>query len=275
MKISGALPVHNEEKYLPYTLSHLLRCRLDELVFVLDRCNDGSEEIIDHFSDVAPFEVRKIHVERREWKYPTAEVFKIGFENAMHEVVYSLGADCLYHPEIFEVDWSNLDFASFPHIDYDPFGSLPKKVHAQWINFYKEIVYMLYPKLTGKQKFSGIFGFRKEMLNDIKFIDVMSEDIWFLKTAYSRGYRYRYFPEFVSMHIRPCTSTQDKSYLHGVSRAQLKYPFWKVVSHSILFNKPKTIVGYMQERFALRSFADKKLTEEQLRETDELLVNTT
>jgi len=41
--------IRNEEKYLPYCLASLWNAPVDEFIFVLDRCTDGSEKVVKHF----------------------------------------------------------------------------------------------------------------------------------------------------------------------------------------------------------------------------------
>ena len=249
MKKSGVMPIHNEEKYLPFSLASLLYANLDELIVVLDRCTDRSEQIINSFSEIVSYSIRKIIVKERCWFYPTAEVFKIGFEAAEGDIIYSLAGDCYYNPQIFRINWENIDFASFPYLEYPIHGDLTEKLHANWVNFYKFILNIIYPKLTKKERFSGIYAFKKHVYNAIPRVDVMSEDIWFLKEAWNRGFRYKYFPDLISLHLRPALLSQkQKQRWHGIARAKMGYPLWKVLAHSILLGKPETFRGYIQAR---------------------------
>ena len=47
MKVSVVMAVHNEAQYLPYTLFPLTQIDFDEVIFVLDRCTDNSQQIIE------------------------------------------------------------------------------------------------------------------------------------------------------------------------------------------------------------------------------------
>jgi len=76
MTISVVMPVHNEEKYLPYSLASLLRCPIDELVIVLDRCTDRSTIITERFAKIAPYNVKLIQKNSRKWKYQSAKVLR-------------------------------------------------------------------------------------------------------------------------------------------------------------------------------------------------------
>jgi len=249
MKISGVMPIHNEENYLPYSLFSLLKANLNELIIVFDRCTDNSETLIDAFRKKVNYKIKKIHIKERKWFYPTAEVFRIGFENAESDVIYSLAADCVYNLGIFKINWDNIDFASFPYFAYDIFGNLIDKIHGSWINFYKFILNIAYPKLTKKPKFSGIYAFKKTVYEAIPRYDMMSEDIWFLKEAWRKGFRYKYFPDLVNLHLRPSTRQRRyKQVMHGISRAHIGYPFCRVLAHSIILWKPETLRAYIQEK---------------------------
>ena len=249
MWISGVMPVHNEEAYLPFSLTSLRESSVDELVVVLDRCTDRSENIINRFAETVPFSVRVVKVGERRWFYPTAEVFRLGFNMAEGDVIYSLAADCLYDPKIFTIDWSDLDVASFHYFGYALHRPLPTKLHTQWINFYRFLLNVLYPKLTKKPKLSGIYAFKKHVLEEIQIPDVFSEDIWFLRQALKHKFRYKYFSNFRNVHLRPGIGMR-KQKDHGVGKAKLGYPLWKVIAHSVLLWKPWTFKAYLSAKNA-------------------------
>ena len=250
MRISGAMPIHNEAKYLPFTLESLKNVNLDELVVVFDRCTDKSEQIVDNFNP--RYTVRTFALTKRNWSFPTAEVFKLAFESCSGDVVYSLAGDCWYNPEIFRVDWSNLDFASFPYKDYPLYGNFRSKVRCNWINLYRFLTHVLYPKLVKKPEFSGIYAFKKHVYNSIpRNFDIPSEDIWFLKQAYAKGFRYKYFHNLFSLHLRPAVS-QAKQEAHGRAKVFYGYPLWKVIGHSIILWKPSTLKGYLKAKAKMK-----------------------
>lgn len=249
MKISGAMPVHNEEKYLPYSLASLLSCSLDELVVVLDRCTDRSEQIVRHFTRKAPFKVKVINVKEQRWQFHTAEVFNIGFKNTTGDVIYCIAADVYYNPKIFKIDWKDIDFALFPYVDYSLYGSIIDKLHGSWIRFCKTIIRTLYPQLSKKPVLSVLRAFKKRLLDVIPLMDVPSEDTWFNRQAYERGFKYKYFQDLVSLHLRPTTiSMKQKQLQLGRRRAKMNYPFWKVVGQSVMFVQPYLFKGYMNKK---------------------------
>lgn len=102
MRASVVIPVHNEEKYLPYCIMELLKSPLYEVVFVLDRCSDRSLEIVESVN--FPFRTKVIEIKKKEWNSPTAEPVFRGFKEATGDVAYAVGSDFYLDPAIFKVD---------------------------------------------------------------------------------------------------------------------------------------------------------------------------
>ncbi len=204
--ISGAMPIHNEEAFLPYTLATLVDAGLNELVVVLDRCSDKSEAIIDKFALKTNYPIRKFVVEKRKWKHRTAEVFNIAIKNTESEVIYPLGGDCMYDTRIFEIDWRPIDFATFSLIDYDLLGDQWRKIRANIINVYRKIVQLGYTRMTRKPLFHQVQGFKRQVFKSVGIHDVYHEDTVFTREANRKGFRYRFFPQFTSVHLG---GTQD------------------------------------------------------------------
>jgi glycosyltransferase involved in cell wall biosynthesis len=244
IRFSGVLPIHNEAAYLPYCLTSISNAPLYELICVLDRCTDNSQAILENFRNRTEYNVRIVQVKDRKWKFPTAEIFAIGFGEAEGDIVYSFGADCVYEPRIFMVDWTSVDFASFGYRDYP---LMAKTVWAsfvcQWRNNYSTV-----KRVFRKKEFSGIYAFTKAFyaLNPISE-DVAREDSFLLDQALKKGYRYKFFP-YHNLHLRPALLSAEKQKLDGIGKAQAHYPLWKVALHSALFLKPETLRGYLEAR---------------------------
>lgn len=246
---SGVMPLHNEALFLPFSLQALKHADLGELVVVLDRCTDESERLIDIFTGQASFPVRKYVLSEREWGNPTSEVFKMGFEKAQGDVVYSLAGDCIYDPRIFQICWANLDFASFHYYDFPLGKGLLDKLHSLWVNFLKRILNIYLPHLTKQTKFSGIYAFQKRFFNRLNPLDVQSEDVWYFQQALNLKVKYRHFTQFRNIHMRPATiGFAEKQKAHGTGKQALNYPLWKVVAHSVLLIKPHTLKAYIHAR---------------------------
>ncbi len=96
MKISGVMAAHNEAEYLRYSLPPLRRIPFDELIFVLDRCTDDSEEIIGR---LAPRNSKIMFKEKQHWVSTRAgETLQTGFDKTSNDLVFALGADLIMTP---------------------------------------------------------------------------------------------------------------------------------------------------------------------------------
>jgi len=244
------MPIHNEQDYLPFSLASILNAELDELVVVLDKCTDNSKNIILNFADRVSYKVRIIELTERFWRYRTAEPFSLGFSNAKGEIVYSLAGDCIYDPRIFEIDWSDIEVASFHYFDYCLYGTLKEKLKTNWFNFYKWLKNIVFSKLTKKPRLCGIYGFKKYVFEEIGISrDVMSEDVWFLRQARKRKFKYRYFPDFYNLHLRPGTLNLEwKHFMQGEARVTLNYPLWKVIGNTVITMRPNILRGYLSAK---------------------------
>ena len=86
MRISVVIPVHNEERYLRYSLPSLKCLDVDEFVFVLDRCTDHSFDLIIRAMKRATIIIKK----KKRWRNGCAEAFQMGFDEAKGDVIRKL-----------------------------------------------------------------------------------------------------------------------------------------------------------------------------------------
>jgi glycosyltransferase involved in cell wall biosynthesis len=200
-KISVVIPVHNEEKYLPYCITGLVQSPIYEVIFVLDRCSDRSLKIIENVD--FPFRVRVIEIKKKQWKGPTAEPIAIGCREANGDVIYGVGSDMYVDPRIFMVGWEGMDVCSFNLNDYSLYGNMRSMLMAK----VREWVIVNYEKMRSRtvhRRFAtGVYGFRKSIYQDFRHIDCDAEDSYFLSTCMQKGYRYRYFAWSKCLHLRP------------------------------------------------------------------------
>jgi glycosyltransferase involved in cell wall biosynthesis len=101
MKISVAIPAHNEESYIAQCLESLGRqvgtsgpLEL-EIVVCLNRCTDRTEEIVREFAKASPWPVKIVSEERKgvSWARQTACLAASG------EIIASADADAIYPPD--------------------------------------------------------------------------------------------------------------------------------------------------------------------------------
>ncbi len=98
ISISIVTAVHNEQKYLPLTLPRMQDRRVGEYVFVLDRCSDQSEEIIQDWckNEGLQHKVKIFHYVSGKWVWRNAEVYNYAFSQATGDIIVKNDADVLF-----------------------------------------------------------------------------------------------------------------------------------------------------------------------------------
>lgn len=242
-KITVVMPIHNEAEYLPYSLAGLIKCPIDELIIILDRCSDNSEKIINsvHF----PFDLKVIKKDKQAWKCPTAEVFEIGFSKAEGDIIYVGAGDLVYTPEMFKAEYFlKNDFVMFFYWGYDLLGKFQIRQH--FLNFAKKFLTVRLNK--GKKRYrSGVFGCKRELWEKLHFRDVPSEYDDLHTRALEHGFRTDFVKGLNIFHLR-VGLMKSRQYLQGMSRAHNGYSPLKVFLHSLVFLKPYVWLAYYQER---------------------------
>lgn len=241
--ISVVMPIHNEEEYLPYSLPSLLKSRIDELVIVLDRCTDKSEEIIR--KTVFPYPVKIIVKSEQKWKCPTAEVFEIGFSHATGDLFYSMAGDMVTDPSIYDSGFFNdADIIAFFYYSYDRRFSM---LYQWYLNFLKKHfnIARLWKGKLAKQ--SGHMAFKREVWEQLHIEDSASEYDNLQKRALEARYTYKFVDNCRNFHLR-AGIRKDRQTLQGISRAHRGTPWFMVLGHSIILLKPYVWVAYRMEK---------------------------
>ena len=244
MKISVVTPVHNEEQYLRYSLPALKRLAVDEYVFVLDRCTDGSFNLIIRAMKRATIILKK----RQCWRNGCAEAFQMGFDEAKGDVILASGADLIIDPKIPRLIRSlfrdsRLGTVCFRYLNYDLF-SLKGRIHGFYENLYKTVI----QQFRREARHTGFYAFRKEMMREIGGLhDVPSEYDEFCRRVKNSRWRLIYVPYTRTLHLRPGLS-KEKQYTQGMARVHLpQYNLAKTVFHAFVHLKPYMLVGYLHE----------------------------
>ena len=247
MNIDVVMPVHNEEKYLPYSLNSLksIEKELNQLIFVLDTCTDNSEQKIRN-----AFSNAKIYTKNKHrWRFYAAESFQYGFDKAKGDVIWAIGADLVLDPnipriirEIFKDP--NIGTVCFRYLNYDLY-SLWLKLRGIYDNLYKTII----QRFRKEARHTGFYAFRKEMVEDIGGLaDIVSEYDEFCLRAKKNGWKVEYIPYTNTLHLRPGL-TARKQYIQGVARYYLPhYNLIKTLFHSFIHLKPHLLVGYIHAK---------------------------
>ena len=243
--ISVCLPIHNEERYLKYSLPALMRCQIDELIVLFDRCTDNSELLTMRMLKHNPPKLRVLHKMDQAWHCPTAEVFERLFSEAEGDIIYAMAADIVPDPKMFdESHFINADIMSYLYLNHDLENH---RFHQQYINFLKKYVNVAKSWRGELAWKSGLFGCTKQVYVNTHFHDVPSEYDDFLERALAQGYRYRFNRETRNLHLRVGLS-KSRQYLQGMSRAQRRVHPLMVLGHSIMCLKPYVWTSYLQER---------------------------
>ena len=240
MRISVVIPVHNEERYLRYSLPSLKCLDVDEFVFVLDRCTDHSFDLIIRAMKRATIIIKK----KKRWRNGCAEAFQMGFDEARGDVILAAGADLIIDPEIPRLIRclfrdSRLGTVCFRYLNYDLF-SLKGRIHGFYENIYKTVI----QQFRKEARHTGFYAFRKEMMREIGGLrDVPSEYDEFCRRVKKSRWRLLYVPYTRTLHLRPGLS-RDKQYIQGLARFHLpQYNLAKTVLHAFVHLKPYLLVG--------------------------------
>ena len=239
------IAIHNEEKYLPYCLASLWDAPVDEFIFVLDRCTDGSEKIVKHFA-AHHTNCKILYKTDKRWLQPVGEAFDYGASVATGDYVFMVPADAIIDLRVFDETHLRGKPLMFRYYNYNVFGS--KIPYA-----YEKILFQIYDwlrlpswqcfmealpherRVRGRLPPEDILGFRKVPQLVLKNIIAESEK------------RFQCIQNTKILHLRPGLSKEEQL-LRGVARYVLGYPLWKVLLHSLLFFRIYVLVGYLQAK---------------------------
>lgn len=247
MKISIVIPVHDEAEYLPYSLAALKPIEGDfhELIFVIDRCVDHSEEII---GKVFP-DALLTHLDQHSWNFYTAETFQRGFDQATGDIIFACGADLVLDPDLPRVITEQFKDTKtgtvcFRYLNYD-LNSLRLRIHG----YYENIYHSLIQRFRKEVRHTGVYAFRKDVMDQIGGLaDVISEYDEYCLRCIRNGWRVNYIPETKILHLR-AVLTPRKQYLQGTARSYLpSYNLWKTFLHSVIHVKPYLTVGFLHAK---------------------------
>jgi len=238
------MAVHNEAEYLRYSLPALRRIPFNELIFVLDRCTDNSEETIRE----SGFQNSQIvFKEEQHWINPIGETFQTGFDRARNDLVFALGADLILTSRALSMAE---DLMKKPRVGSVFFGftqrsvqGIRRRIHEEYINFLKR--YLLDRASPYRMEFTtGVYCFRK-CLGKLRDVPAEYDDLH--NQIRARGYEVVYLPDAGIIHLRAGLS-KEKQIWHGRERARLHEPLMKVALHSIINLKPWTLITFLRCR---------------------------
>ena len=253
LRLSGAMPVHNEEKYLPYGLASLTNAPLDELCIVLDRCTDRSEQIIkDWIRKCKPkYEVVICKKHDSNWTNKRAEAFQKAFQLCSGDVIYSLAPDCIYPRQIF--NWRLFLYYDFVAFYYRPYDLNKPTVYSAYSHIISRIRGFKNHPLPFRM---GVYGVKRELWQKIGgFRDTEPHGyveeydlILRLQKAKAKMHFIKNANVLHLRHFKPGTW-----YRQGQFRARLGISLFKTLIHSIVSFAPKCLIGYLHTKRIMES----------------------
>lgn len=252
-KFSVVMPVHNEERLLPYSLPSVYQLNPDELVLIFDRCEDKSLQVAIRIAKLFNFTSKTKFINLNEaspdWKFRTAFVRRRGYKIAKNNIILNTDADNLLDEKIRKylnlVGKSNIGMISFSRKQYPP----------TFQHFVAKLISIL-PKNIGFRKagFSGLYAFSKKAWQDTEkeasAKNVIKAEDTHLHLSMLQKYDYR-FVKTNTIHLRP-REEPTTHYLRGIMYWKLKRnPLWKAVLHSIIYFRPFMLVGYLHARYSM------------------------
>ena len=241
-KISVVIPIHNEQKYLPYSLRSLENCPIDELIFFLDRCTDNSLHLINEFSTYR-YNCKIIESDKSTWKNQIAYTMESSFKHATGDLIFLMGADIITHSNIYNSDFFTLhDLVSFRYSH----ATLGKRFqfHEAYLNILNKLPFVYTCKFG---KWSGQFGVKRKVWENLHFNDVSSPDLDFFNRAYEHGFKHRFVKSSQITHLR-CGNTRQKQIGQAQHRINVKASPLKVTVHSFASLKPHLLAEYLKEK---------------------------
>jgi len=236
MKLFCVLAVHNEQKYLPYTLESLKK--LDcPVVVVLDRCLDSSENLIKRHIQKVKFVFKDVS----HWKNSCAEAKSLGCDIAKKlgaNLILITDADISLDVEAIQkakriLESSKYDIIVLPYKQYSLYGSFMSRISNQIQN--------LFTSINRKLRMQPIrFGIYIGKANSINLEDFVSEyDVLQQKVSTT-------WIQSKNLHLRPKLDIASQI-KRGIARQQLpQYTWLKMLISSLFTFQPFTLVGYFK-----------------------------
>lgn len=246
MKFSVVMPIHNEEKYLPYSLPSIFRLKPDEVLLIFDRCTDKSMEITKKIAEELGYfkktKIIKLDEASPDWKFRVAFIRRYGFRIAKNDTILNTDADTVLDKKIIEhiplIGKNGIALISFSRTNYP----------LTFQNFIAKLVSTFIPKIG----FTGIYAFSKKAWLETEDQEaakkiVRAEDTH-LHLSISKKYK-TMFIKTNTIHLRP-EEKASRHFIMGVTRWTVKHDsLWMTIIRSIVYLRPLLLAGYLHARF--------------------------
>ncbi len=252
MRFSVVMPVHDEEKLLPLSLPSIYALKPDEVLIALDRCRDGSADIIRRVADSRPETETIVRLYGESdgdgWRFRSAYLRRDLYQRARNDVILNTSADLWLDPNIRRF---------LPEVG-KPYGLVSfAYLDCPWtyVTFIRRLL-----NITRRGKgFSGLLALSKKMwlecedIEDLKKIP-RGEDTHLSKSLVGHHPQVNRLTR--SRHLRPHGGFAD-SYLTGVAYwDQLGYSDLKMLTYCLMYMDPVPLVGLRHAREMQRRGVD-------------------
>jgi len=242
MQKSLVVGIHDGLNLLHYSLRNLPNLPVDEIIFVLDRCNP-LPQYIDRIKMHVPNAQVIVKTEKTA-QYGPSETFRTGLDKATGELLYVSAEDIILDPTNFSEEYwrdPNVGFVDFRYYQHDPYRF---NFHVCWDTMLLTLSDKLFNYGTTR---SGLYGIPRNVYDEAGgIVDSPTEEDWLRKTVVSLGYKHLHIKSTRNIHLRPSYDRQ-RQLLQGASRRKQGYSLSRAVAHSILHFKPYVLKGYLQD----------------------------
>ena len=242
-RFSIVVPVHNEETMLPKTIQSVYNLRPEEVFFCLDRCTDGTEEIVKRWADA--YAGRTVTTIRRYtdadgagWRFRGGFLRRDAYARARNDTIVNTSADLRLCPSIAH------------HVE-----DIPRRYALVSFHYYENpwTIQCFERAIINKflHGFSGLLALSREAWLDSEDIEDLKQvergEDTHLKLAMLKKHP-THHAHTHSLHLRP-NETMEDHYNRGLAiHAQLHHTPIRVFIHSIMLLRPAVFTGYMHAR---------------------------
>ncbi len=242
VELSVVMPIHNEEKLLPWSLPSVFRLKPDEVILIFDRCKDNSLKVARKTAERFRYSDKTKFIEMSEpypeWRFRPAFLRTYGYNMAIGDIILNTDADIILDERIREhvkaIGKGGIGLVSFGRREYP----------LTFRSFIARLVSTFIPEIA----FAGTFTFSKEkwqeLVDEDKMKKILSAEDTYVYMTIARRHKTR-FIRTNTIHLRP-KETPQRQFTKGVTLWQVKRsPLWKVLLHSVIYLHPTVLVGYL------------------------------
>lgn len=241
MRIYIVIPAHNEEAHLKQTLQSLTEQSIlpNKLVIVNDNSSDGTQTIIDSFSEQFDF-IKSVSAISKEENIPGSKVIEAVYQGIdtlddNYDIICKFDADLIFPKHYLEQIIAH--FKEDPEIGMAA-GFCYVEENGDWV----------LENLTNKEHIRGALkAYRKECFKKIGGVkksigwDTMDELL-----AQYHGWKIKTDPSLIVKHLKPTGTSYSKAskYKQGEAFYTMRYGFWLTVLASAKLAQKKSSVHF-------------------------------